>query len=83
MHQSRRPRVRKAEGGRNREERRRAEALAPYRAVNKVANVQIGLRLFEPDVSKARELATRKRIGYETLLKVPVHEGLCRKARRG
>jgi hypothetical protein len=37
--------------------------------LNKVASVQIALRLPEPDVAKAREPATRKGIGYQTLLK--------------
>ena len=50
--------------------------------LNKVATVQIALRLPEPDVAKARELATRKGIGYQTLLKMLVHEGLRREARR-
>ncbi|MBL8295672.1 MAG: hypothetical protein JNN08_27750 [Bryobacterales bacterium] len=49
---------------------------------NKVASVQIALRLPEPDVAKARELAARKGIGYQTLLKMLVHEGLRREARR-
>ena len=51
--------------------------------LNKVTSVQIALRLPEPDVAKARELATRKGIGYQTLLKMLVHEGLRREARRG
>ena len=50
--------------------------------LNKVASVQIALRLPEPDVARARELATRKGIGYQTLLKMLVHEGLRREARR-
>jgi hypothetical protein len=50
--------------------------------LNKVPSVQIALRLPEPDVAKARELATRKGIGYQTLLKMLVHEGLRREARR-
>jgi len=50
--------------------------------LNKAASVQIALRLPEPDVAKARELATRKGIGYQTLLKMLVHEGLRREARR-
>jgi hypothetical protein len=50
--------------------------------LNKVRSVQIALRLPEPDVAKARELATRKGIGYQTLLKMLVHEGLRREARR-
>ena len=50
--------------------------------LNKVRSVQIALRLPEPDIAKARELATRKGIGYQTLLKMLVHEGLRREARR-
>lgn len=50
--------------------------------LNKVASVQIALRLPEPDLAKTRELATRKGIGYQTLLKMLVHEGLRREARR-
>jgi|ERR1051325_10343561 hypothetical protein len=50
--------------------------------LNRSASVQIALRLPEPDVAKARELATRKGIGYQTLLKMLVHEGLRREARR-
>ncbi len=50
--------------------------------LSKVASVQIALRLPEPDVAKAREIATRKGIGYQTLLKMLVHEGLRRESRR-
>lgn len=50
--------------------------------LNKVASVQIALRLPEPDLARARELATRKGIGYQTLLRMLVHEGLRREARR-
>jgi len=50
--------------------------------LNRTSSVQIALRLPEPDVAKARELATRKGIGYQTLLKMLVHEGLRREARR-
>ena len=50
--------------------------------VNRTTSVQIALRLPEPDVTKARELATRKGIGYQTLLKMLVHEGLRREARK-
>lgn len=63
------------------------EGVAPkgsrlVRQLNRTASVQIALRLPEPDVAKARELATRKGIGYQTLLKMLVHEGLRREARR-
>jgi len=50
--------------------------------LNRTTSVQIALRLPAPDVTKARELATRKGIGYQTLLKMLVHEGLRREARR-
>jgi hypothetical protein len=50
--------------------------------LNRAASVQIALRLPGPDVEKARELATRKGIGYQTLLKMLVHEGLRREAKR-
>jgi predicted DNA binding CopG/RHH family protein len=50
--------------------------------LNRTASVQIALRLPETDLTKARELATRKGVGYQTLLKMLVHEGLRREARR-
>ena len=50
--------------------------------LNRTASVQIALRLPQPDVTKAREIATRKGIGYQALLKTLVHEGLHREARR-
>lgn len=50
--------------------------------LNRTASVQIALRLPGTDLEKARELATRKGIGYQTLLKMLVHEGLRREARR-
>jgi hypothetical protein len=50
--------------------------------LKRTASVQIALRLPGPDVEKAREIATRKGIGYQTLLKMLVHEGLRREARR-
>lgn len=50
--------------------------------LNRTASVQIALRLPGHDVVKARELAMRKGIGYQTLLKMLVHEGLRREARR-
>jgi len=48
----------------------------------KASSVQIGLRLLSPDLAKAREIAECKRIGYHTLLKVIVHEGLRRADRQ-
>jgi len=45
-------------------------------------SVQIALRLPEADIAQAREIAGRKGIGYQTLLKMFVREGLPREARR-
>jgi predicted DNA binding CopG/RHH family protein len=62
--------------------------LATHKGSSLVANlgrtssVQIALRLPAHDVAKAREIAGRKGIGYQTLLKMLVHEGLLREARR-
>ena len=44
----------------------------------RASSVQIALRLPSPDLAKAREIAERKGIGYQTLLKMLVHEGLQR-----
>ena len=51
-------------------------------ALGRANSVQIALRLPEPDLAQAREIAGRKGIGYQTLLKMLVHEGLRREARR-
>lgn len=50
--------------------------------LNRSSSVQIALRLPAPDLAKAREIAGRKGIGYQTLLKMLVHEGLNRESRR-
>ena len=50
--------------------------------LGRASSVQIALRLPGPDLAKARELADRKGIGYQTLLKMLVHEGLQRESRR-
>lgn len=50
--------------------------------LSKKSSVQIALRLPETDLAQARRLATRKGIGYQTLLKMLLHEGLQREARR-
>ena len=50
---------------------------------NKAKSVQIAIRLPEADLAQAREIAGRKGIGYQTLLKMLVHEGLAREAQRG
>ena len=39
-------------------------------------SVQIALRLLAPDLAKARQIAERKGVGYQTLLKLLVHKGL-------
>jgi predicted DNA binding CopG/RHH family protein len=51
--------------------------------LNKKSSVQIAIRLPEADLAQAREIAGRKGIGYQTLLKMFVREGLVREARRG
>jgi len=51
--------------------------------VGKGRSTQIAIRLARSDLAQARELAARKGIGYQTLLKMLVHEGLAREARRG
>ncbi len=44
-------------------------------------STQIALRLPAADLEQARKIAERKGIGYQTLLKMLVHEGLEREAR--
>ncbi len=51
--------------------------------MNQKSSVQIAIRLPQADLARARELAERKGLGYQTLLKMLVHEGLAREARRG
>ena len=50
--------------------------------LNKKNTTQIALRLPEPDIKQARIIAARKGIGYQTLLKMILHEGLEREARQ-
>jgi hypothetical protein len=50
--------------------------------LNKVASAQIALRLPEPDVAKARELAARKGIGCQTVLKMRCMRGFAAKRAR-
>ncbi len=50
--------------------------------LNKKSSVQIAIRLPEQDLEHARLIAERKGIGYQTLLRILVHEGLSREARR-
>jgi predicted DNA binding CopG/RHH family protein len=53
------------------------------RKLNNKNSTQIALRLPGNDLAQARKIAERKGIGYQTLLKMLVHEGLAREARRG
>ena len=50
--------------------------------LNKKRSAQIAIRLPEADLAQARKIAERKGIGYQTLLKMLVREGLLREARR-
>jgi hypothetical protein len=50
--------------------------------MNKTSSVQIAIRLPRADLDQARKLAERKGLGYQTLLKMILHEGLAREARR-
>jgi predicted DNA binding CopG/RHH family protein len=50
--------------------------------VNKKPSLQIAIRLPQADIVQAREIADRKGMGYQTLLKMFVREGLLREARR-
>jgi predicted DNA binding CopG/RHH family protein len=50
--------------------------------LKKPTSIQIALRLPEADLEQARQIATKKGIGYQTLLKMLVHEGLRREAKR-
>lgn len=51
-------------------------------ALTKKSSVQIAIRLPEADIAQARKIAERKGIGYQTLLKMLLREGLIREARR-
>lgn len=50
--------------------------------LTKKSSVQIAIRLPEEDIAQARKIAERKGIGYQTLLKMLLREGLIREARR-
>jgi len=45
-------------------------------------DVQIVIRSPQADLAQARKLAERKRLGYQALPKILVHEGLAREAWR-
>ena len=49
--------------------------------IAKKSSIQIAIRLPEADLERARKIATRKGIGYQTLIKMLVHEGLQREAK--
>ena len=51
--------------------------------LNKKSSVQIAIHLPEADLAQARKIAGRKGIGYQTLLKMFVHEGLAHESARG
>jgi predicted DNA binding CopG/RHH family protein len=46
--------------------------------LNRKASVQIAIRIPEADLADARRIAEKKGLGYQTLLKMLVHEGLQR-----
>jgi predicted DNA binding CopG/RHH family protein len=50
--------------------------------LNKKPSLQIAIRLPEADIAQARKIADRKGMGYQTLLRMFVREGLLREARR-
>ena len=60
----------------------RGSRLVAALSKNKPRSVQIALRLPATDIEQARKIADRKGIGYQTLVKILVHEGLVREARR-
>jgi predicted DNA binding CopG/RHH family protein len=61
----------------------KASGSIPVAKLNQKSSIQIAIRLPEADIVQARKLAERKGLGYQTLLKMLVHEGLAREARRG
>ena len=66
------------------EARIRGMKMAESRLLSKLPakkTVQIALRMPESDLAQARKIAERKGIGYQTLLKMLVREGLIRESR--
>ena len=49
--------------------------------IAKKSSIQIAIRLPEGDLKRARKIAIRKGIGYQTLIKMIVHEGLQRESK--
>jgi predicted DNA binding CopG/RHH family protein len=66
-----------------RSEGNKARGSSLVAKMNQKSSVQIAIRLPQADLAQARKLAERKGLGYQTLLKMLVHEGLAREARRG
>jgi predicted DNA binding CopG/RHH family protein len=58
------------------------EKLAELNARVRAKTEQIAIRVPVSDLAQARTLAERRGIGYQTLLKMLIHEGLDREARR-
>ena len=59
----------------------RATASHLVAEIAKKSSIQIAIRLPEADLERARKIATRKGIGYQTLIRMLVHEGLQREAK--
>ena len=72
---------RKAEEARSEGKKFRGSALLGK--LSKQSSVQIALRVPRADLERAREIAERKGIGYQTFLKMLVHEGLERESKAG
>jgi CopG antitoxin of type II toxin-antitoxin system len=60
----------------------RASGSSLVAKLNQKKSVQIAIRLPGTDLAQARKIAERKGIGYQTLLKMLVREGLAREGRR-
>lgn len=60
---------------------RASKGSALVAKLNAKCSVQIALRLPSTDLAQARKIAERKGIGYQTLLKMLVREGLIRESR--
>lgn len=71
---------RKSTGGRKSKTHARGSKVVAK--LNETASVQIALRLPQADIAQARKIAERKGIGYQTLLKMLVREGLIREDSR-
>jgi CopG antitoxin of type II toxin-antitoxin system len=56
--------------------------LSLVNELNKKNSTQIALRMPESDIKQARKLAAGKGMGYQTFLKMIIHEGLEREAQR-